>query len=526
MPPCAAVVLVRAGRGAAAGRPRAARRPGTRKGASASSVTTQGLTEVAKLFARNGPSGWYSHFCTSRADQSLSEAQAEDVLLGLAERDRRAERVARAEEGADLELVVEARGWGRSAAVAAVGRLGLARGRAHGRAAHARATRRGRGSRSAPTCSSAAAGCRGGTSCRRSWRGRPRRRSRCSRRRAPAAASRRRPGGSEHLRRVGARRDEAALGAQQVAQPVPQRAAHARGSRAMRAFEARRRGRRPRRRTAGRAAGRARRRRARSRTWSPIAQPIRARPSRRRAGRRRAAGSGSGSRSRGRSPTRPSCAAPASCVPSIFGITRAPRARCRSATGSANEHEPKRRARSRAAPPRARPSRRAGCRHARPVVVEAEGRRVAPRAAPPRARPARRPSRAKAAAANTFRKPCITARGLSGSYVSACSARTGWCRPAVALNGTPAAAQAAMKRGHVGRVGDRLGHDAAGADLGPRAAALAARRAGRARSSSSGTSTKAARPGGSAASAASASPAARRLQLDRVDDRPPRVRAR
>jgi hypothetical protein len=32
-----------------------------RKGASASHVTTQGEMLVAKFFARNGPSGWYSH---------------------------------------------------------------------------------------------------------------------------------------------------------------------------------------------------------------------------------------------------------------------------------------------------------------------------------------------------------------------------------------------------------------------------------------------------------------------------------
>ena len=45
---------------------------GTRNGASASSVTTHGETVVAKLFARKGPSGWYSHVCMSRADQSLT----------------------------------------------------------------------------------------------------------------------------------------------------------------------------------------------------------------------------------------------------------------------------------------------------------------------------------------------------------------------------------------------------------------------------------------------------------------------
>jgi len=35
-------------------------------------VTTHGETDVAKLFARNGPSGWYSHVWMSRADQSLT----------------------------------------------------------------------------------------------------------------------------------------------------------------------------------------------------------------------------------------------------------------------------------------------------------------------------------------------------------------------------------------------------------------------------------------------------------------------
>ena len=45
---------------------------GTKNGSSASTVTTQGLTLVAKFLALNGPSGTISHACTSRADQSLS----------------------------------------------------------------------------------------------------------------------------------------------------------------------------------------------------------------------------------------------------------------------------------------------------------------------------------------------------------------------------------------------------------------------------------------------------------------------
>ncbi|MCY1444698.1 hypothetical protein D9M71_611820 [compost metagenome] len=35
-------------------------------------MTTQGEMVVAKLFDRNGPSGWYSQAWISRADQSLS----------------------------------------------------------------------------------------------------------------------------------------------------------------------------------------------------------------------------------------------------------------------------------------------------------------------------------------------------------------------------------------------------------------------------------------------------------------------
>ena len=42
------------------------------KRSSASIVTTQGEMLVAKLLPRNGPSGWYSHACMSRADQSLT----------------------------------------------------------------------------------------------------------------------------------------------------------------------------------------------------------------------------------------------------------------------------------------------------------------------------------------------------------------------------------------------------------------------------------------------------------------------
>ena len=45
-----------------------------RNGASASSVTTQGASVLAKFFDRKGPSGWYSQPWMSRALQSLNKA--------------------------------------------------------------------------------------------------------------------------------------------------------------------------------------------------------------------------------------------------------------------------------------------------------------------------------------------------------------------------------------------------------------------------------------------------------------------
>mmetsp|Transcript_8503 Transcript_8503/g.20179 ORF Transcript_8503/g.20179 Transcript_8503/m.20179 type:complete len:227 (+) Transcript_8503:105-785(+) len=45
--------------------------PAQRNGSSASSVTTHGEMVVAKFLPRNGPSGTYSHFWMSRADQSF-----------------------------------------------------------------------------------------------------------------------------------------------------------------------------------------------------------------------------------------------------------------------------------------------------------------------------------------------------------------------------------------------------------------------------------------------------------------------
>ena len=46
--------------------------PRARNGSSAAASTTQALMLVPKFFELNGPSGTYSHACTSRADQSFS----------------------------------------------------------------------------------------------------------------------------------------------------------------------------------------------------------------------------------------------------------------------------------------------------------------------------------------------------------------------------------------------------------------------------------------------------------------------
>ena len=92
----------------------------------------------------------------------------------------------RADEDADFELVVEPPRRPERR-LPRVRRLDLAARAAERRARYARSTTRGRDSRSAPTCSSAAAGCRAGTGARRWSRDGSTRRNRCSRRCAPAA---------------------------------------------------------------------------------------------------------------------------------------------------------------------------------------------------------------------------------------------------------------------------------------------------------------------------------------------------
>ena len=49
------------------------------KGVKASKETTQGLIEVQKFLAVNGPRGTYSHACMSRADP-LNRSGSRDIL--------------------------------------------------------------------------------------------------------------------------------------------------------------------------------------------------------------------------------------------------------------------------------------------------------------------------------------------------------------------------------------------------------------------------------------------------------------
>ena len=108
---------------------RVLRRRRTRAAASASSGTTHGETEVAKDLPRNGPSGWYSQAWMSRADQSLTQHHAEDVVGEVAPSAPAAERRRHADHEPDLGLDVEPPRRARRRALR-VGRLALP-GRAH-----------------------------------------------------------------------------------------------------------------------------------------------------------------------------------------------------------------------------------------------------------------------------------------------------------------------------------------------------------------------------------------------------------
>ncbi len=219
-------------RAAAAGRPPAASHA-ARYGASASRVTIQGEIVVAKFFARNGPSGWYSQAWMSRADQSLSRHRPNTCASASAIGMRLAERVAGADEDAQFQLVVQAPARPEHRGLGA-GRQDLAERTRELLAATRRSRRRGRDSRSAPTCSWAAAGCRDGTAGRRWWRGGSRCRSRCSRRCAPAARTPRPPAAPGRRRS----RSASAEPSRRARDSASRSADHAAGPSAMKAFSA------------------------------------------------------------------------------------------------------------------------------------------------------------------------------------------------------------------------------------------------------------------------------------------------
>ncbi len=100
----------------------------------------------------------------------VQQAHAEQMIFGMGDRNRLAHRIARTQERAEFQFVVEhsrRRIYGR-----------IARSRRSGPAGDALAcrskrwTKRGRDTQSGSTYSSARAACRGETGCRRWWRDR------------------------------------------------------------------------------------------------------------------------------------------------------------------------------------------------------------------------------------------------------------------------------------------------------------------------------------------------------------------
>ena len=81
----------------------------TRRRASAASGVTHGEIDVANDLARNGPSGWDSNACRSRALQSLSSTTPKTWSSASRDGDRLAVRARRADDEAELELDVEPR---------------------------------------------------------------------------------------------------------------------------------------------------------------------------------------------------------------------------------------------------------------------------------------------------------------------------------------------------------------------------------------------------------------------------------
>ena len=148
---------------AAAGRPGPAGRPGRPPARPAAPPTAR--PRWRRTCRGTGPSGTYSQAWMSRADQSLTRHDAEDVLGEVGQRDRVAQRRRRADDEADLGLDVEPLGRAERRARR---RPGPCAGRTGGRRAcrRRRRCRTGRGSRSAGASSSGSAAAESGRNIR------------------------------------------------------------------------------------------------------------------------------------------------------------------------------------------------------------------------------------------------------------------------------------------------------------------------------------------------------------------------
>ena len=112
-----------AGRRSGAGSPSGRGGWAVRKGASASGVTIQGETVVAKFLARNGPERLVLPGLDVARRPVVQQAVAGDVLGRLADRDRAAQRVAGADPDPELELVVQVAAGAEARAPPRPGRL-------------------------------------------------------------------------------------------------------------------------------------------------------------------------------------------------------------------------------------------------------------------------------------------------------------------------------------------------------------------------------------------------------------------
>ena len=96
--------------GSGAGSPAGRANAVVRNGASASAVTTQGETVVAKFFARNGPSGCVFPGLDVARRPVVEQAKPKHVLACASDRNRHAQLRGRADVEAELELVIEIAG--------------------------------------------------------------------------------------------------------------------------------------------------------------------------------------------------------------------------------------------------------------------------------------------------------------------------------------------------------------------------------------------------------------------------------